>query len=330
MAISSPAWWTTPEPIHAYNLSLVSVVITSFAALIGLLAYAPTGSSLVLCWGLENLVDLFSSLVVLWRFFNPGDTHERVLLLKKREKRASVAISFILFALGIGIVVSAIFDFKEAEEASIDFNQDLLIIMSLVFTVVFFILTIIKLQMSVLLDSRALLKDGYCSLFGTILACSLFLNTIIVASIPMLWWLDPIISLIVGIASLFIGLRSVLIQSYEKKIPIWNPKWWIFSQGDVSVQEMTKMDEANPYASSPASTPPPILYDDLGEGRKSESTSAPSKDIGSNRKTVKNNDGFIDLSLDGSAENGVRQTEMTTRNEFQIDDKNENSGTEIV
>ena len=88
MGCSMPRWWSNPEPIHAYNLSLFSVLLTLVASLIGLLGYVPTGSSLVLCWGLENLVDLLSSLVVLWRFFNPGDTEERILTLKKREKRA--------------------------------------------------------------------------------------------------------------------------------------------------------------------------------------------------------------------------------------------------
>lgn len=83
-----PVWWNEPEAIHAYYLSVISVCLTSLAALLGLLAYKPTGSSLVLCWGLENLVDLLSSMVVLWRFFAPGDTPERIILLKKREKRA--------------------------------------------------------------------------------------------------------------------------------------------------------------------------------------------------------------------------------------------------
>ena len=52
------------------------------------MAYLPTSSTLVLSYGLENIVDLISSLVVLWRFYNPGDTEARKLLLKKREKRA--------------------------------------------------------------------------------------------------------------------------------------------------------------------------------------------------------------------------------------------------
>ena len=88
MGCSSPTWWDKPEPIHAFRLSVTSVIITLIAAVAGLLAYVPTSSTLVLSWGLENVVDLLSSLVVLWRFYNPGDTEARNALLKKREKRA--------------------------------------------------------------------------------------------------------------------------------------------------------------------------------------------------------------------------------------------------
>ena len=210
------------------------------------------------------------------------------------------------------------YDFKQADQVEMGISEDLVIVISLFFTLVFFALTITKLQMSILLNSRALLKDGYCSLFGTILACSLFLNTIIVASIPRLWWLDPLVTLFVGIASLFLGLRSVLIQTFEKKIPIWNPKWWIFSQGDVSVQEMSKIEEAHQQAAPP----PPILYDDLDGPKLSTETST--KDVEANVKTEKENDGeFIDLSLDNAAENGVRETTVTTASNTQDEHDNE-------
>lgn len=273
---STTVWWNTPEPIHAYYLSIISVVITFFAALMGLLAYLPSGSSLVLSWGLENVVDLLSSAVVLWRFYNPGTTEKRVLLLKKREKRASVAISLILFILGIGVIVSSMIDFKAGgeDEDENELSEDVIIVVSLLFTIIFFVLTVVKLQMSIQLDSRALLKDGYCSLFGTILACSLFLNSIIIKTIPPLWWLDPLISLVVGVASLFLGLRSVMIQTCEKKIPIWNPKWWIFSQGNVTMDEMNEMDEESQkqQQEQPVSSSPPILYEDLDSKKAGDDT----------------------------------------------------------
>jgi len=200
----------------------------------------------------------------------------------------SVAISLILFILGIGICISSIYDFKLGEAAIPDFSEEVLIVVSLLFTFIFFALTVVKLQMSIVLDSRALLKDGYCSLFGTILALSLFLNTIIVKGIHQLWWLDPLISLIVGAASLFLGLRSVMIQTCEKGVPIWNPKWWLMSQGNVTLEDATKIDEEmQKQQPGQTSTSPPILYDDLDLNKEQNTT---------------------DVSLNQE----VKETEMTT------------------
>merc|ERR1712043_36627 len=97
-----------------------------------------------------------------------------------------------------------------------------------------------------------------------------------------------------------------------------NPKWWIFSQGDESVQEMSKIEEAHQQAAPP----PPILYDDLDGPKLSTETST--KDVEANVKTEKENDGeFIDLSLDNAAENGVRETTVTTASNTQDEHDNE-------
>ena len=51
-----------------------------------------TESSLILAFGLENFVDLLSSLVVLWRFYCPHGCDEvKLANLKKREERANVS-----------------------------------------------------------------------------------------------------------------------------------------------------------------------------------------------------------------------------------------------
>ena len=74
-----------------------------------------TGSSLILCYGLENLVDFLSSIVVMWRFYLPHKDPDREELLMKREKRASVAISFILALLGLAVLIAALEDFAHQE-----------------------------------------------------------------------------------------------------------------------------------------------------------------------------------------------------------------------
>ena len=48
-----PAWWSEPNSGHAYILSLVSIIITLIAAVVGIVGYAV--SSFILCFrNIEN------------------------------------------------------------------------------------------------------------------------------------------------------------------------------------------------------------------------------------------------------------------------------------
>lgn len=226
-----PKWWSEPNAHHAFVLAWVSVLIEGCAALSGIIIFVRTGSALILGFGLENCVDLFSSLVVLWRFYCPHAlTAEVEEKLSHREKRASIAISFILSILGIIIGVAAIEDFVFGPETSEDLR--LVLGLSLLFVLIFGLLTIVKFHYSVLLESASLRKDGICSLIGTILSGALFVNTLIINHQPKAWWIDPAVALGCGIASFCIGLYALCVARCVQKIPICSPRWWILSQGD--------------------------------------------------------------------------------------------------
>ena len=82
------------------------------------------------------------------------------------------------------------------------------------------------------LNSASLYKDGICSLIGTILAASLFANTLIIEAAPNLWWLDPVVAMICGVVAFGIGLHAVVVARWVQGLPILTLKWWVYSQGD--------------------------------------------------------------------------------------------------
>lgn len=85
----SPLWWDHPTEHHAYWLSVFSTFVTMVATVTGIVVSILTGSSLMLSYGLENAVDLVSDLVVLWRFYCPGDVDNATQRkLERREERA--------------------------------------------------------------------------------------------------------------------------------------------------------------------------------------------------------------------------------------------------
>eukprot|EP00568_Trieres_chinensis_P002645 CAMPEP_0183306272 /NCGR_PEP_ID=MMETSP0160_2-20130417/10752_1 /TAXON_ID=2839 ORGANISM="Odontella Sinensis, Strain Grunow 1884" /NCGR_SAMPLE_ID=MMETSP0160_2 /ASSEMBLY_ACC=CAM_ASM_000250 /LENGTH=267 /DNA_ID=CAMNT_0025469615 /DNA_START=78 /DNA_END=881 /DNA_ORIENTATION=- len=238
-------WWTEPNSTHAFRLSVLSVVLTLASGVGGCIAYSTTGSSLMLTFGLENLVDFFSSVVVCWRFFSPAGTdaaHEA--LLQKREKRASVAISFILSMLGVGVIIAAVEDFTHGEETADNLRR--IIIVSFFSLVVFGILSGIKFHYAKLLQSPSLQKDATCSLIGTVLSGSLFVNSLVILGESQAWWLDPTVALLCGLVALGIGLRSLYRAYVLQGIPVLSPRWWISSQGDgqdeITGRELTPED----------------------------------------------------------------------------------------
>ncbi len=244
------ACWSEPSGFHVYVLSWISLVITLIAGIGGIVAYYELDSSLILVYGLENLVDFMSSAIVLWRFYLPpnAEAAEEARLLS-REKRASVGISFVLAVLGFGTILTASEDFAAGKE-DLE-NLDPLFYVSFFSIIIFGILALFKLHYAKKLNSSSLKKDGICSTLGAILAGSLFLNTSLTkASHGDLWWLDPFIAIICGIGSLVYGLNGVYKAYVRDGIPIFSCSWWMYGgdsrQNEVEMKYPTSASDSQP------------------------------------------------------------------------------------
>ncbi|VEU43615.1 unnamed protein product [Pseudo-nitzschia multistriata] len=226
----SKLFWKEPNGRSAYVLSWVSTIVTAVFAIAGIVLYIATGSVMCLVFGLENCVDLMSSVVVLWRFWASGSlTKEREKALKRRELRASMAISFILMILGFGVIATSSYDVAMGPETK--HEMDFVLGMSAFSLLVCGSLALVKFRYASVLESESLYKDGVCSLIGTILAVALLSNTLIIRTHPQIWWLDPCVAMICGFAALFIGVHSVFVAWKHRRVPICHLSWWLMSRG---------------------------------------------------------------------------------------------------
>mmetsp|Transcript_118 Transcript_118/g.282 ORF Transcript_118/g.282 Transcript_118/m.282 type:complete len:266 (-) Transcript_118:151-948(-) len=217
-------WWHKPEAQDAFWLSWISLICTIVAAIGGLVGFSKTESTLILAFGLENIVDFTSSAVVLWRFYCPhGCDEAKLAKLQKREERAGVAISIVIGILGLFVFSIGIVDVLKRDK---DTDLGLLFSISFVSIIVFGTLTILKFKYANDLDSESLYKDGICSLIGTCLSGSLLLTTAIIDRAPKAWVLDPIVSLLIGISATVYGFR-VVIKMVQSGVPIFHRDWWI-------------------------------------------------------------------------------------------------------
>lgn len=222
--------WKEPNSKSAFYLSWVSTIFTLILGCFAIVVYYVTGSALCLVFGLENTVDFLSSVVVLWRFYAPGNmTKERETVLKRRELRASMAISLILIVLGAGVIATSSYDIALGAETADE--MEMIVYVSSVSVIIFGFLTLFKFRYANALNSESLYKDGVCSLIGTILAAALFINTLIIRAKPQIWWLDPFVAMVCGFAALFIGVHSIFVAWRFRRVPICSCSWWLMSRG---------------------------------------------------------------------------------------------------
>lgn len=239
--------WESPTGHHVFILCWVSLICTMIAAIGGIAAYYKLDSSLILVYGLENLVDFISSAIVLWRFYLPSssDPAEEARLLA-REKRASVGITFVLVVLGFGTIITASEDFAMGMEELK--NLTTLYYVSMFSMLIFGLLAMFKFQYAKAMNSPSLRKDGLCSAFGTVLAASLFLTAVLSkSSNGGLWWLDPLIAMTCGIATFIYGLRGIYKAYVRDGLPVCSCSWWMYGdKSDASEMEMTGPTSPSP------------------------------------------------------------------------------------
>jgi hypothetical protein len=246
LCFGEPAWWNEPTSNHAYMLSLISIVITLIAAIGGIIGYAKLDDSLILIYGLENIVDFFSSAIVLWRFntstlqstailemtdIEQQQLQQRISALASREKRASIGVSIVLAILGLGGLITAIDDLsKGLGVIDLEKDYDTIYFLSFISFVVFGILAKFKFHYATLLKSPSLRKDGICSAIGAILGFAMFFSVVLtmMSSAEMWWWLDPTVALFCGLGALCYGLYGMHKAYVKDGYPIFSCAWWIY------------------------------------------------------------------------------------------------------
>jgi len=223
-----PNWLTHPSSVHAQILSKVSCFITASAAVFGFILWIQSGYLSILAYGMENLLDFLSSLIIVWRFFPPksvDDPKSIMLALRAKEKRSSIGVSFVILLLGIQVVVLSLVRFNAGNHLFAGNEYDeMTIFVALPSAIVFGTLAMIKLNYANKLESPALRKDGFCSAAGTILSLAVVLEIIVSGMDQNIWYLDPFIAFLVGVVCIFIGARTIFLKN--KEVPFLSLAWW--------------------------------------------------------------------------------------------------------
>ena len=129
-------------------------------------------------------------------------------------------------------MIVALVEIKSNHGVEQSYDWNLVWVVSALSSIVLGIEMMLFLRYSQFFHSAVLYKNGLCHLMGCLLSLIFVLNTWIITNIPTVWWLDPMVALIGGMISLWLGLQATVMARCVRGIPICSMDWWMLSQGD--------------------------------------------------------------------------------------------------
>ena len=205
-----------PDAREALLLSYASLACNGLAVVIGLIIAIAVGSPAVLAFSFENLIDLASSLLLVWRFAG-GGAGKTAAALETREKRASVGIAGAMCILGV-VVFSVGGVHLETHDPEERTHSGTLLGLSIPSILIFGVLGALKLHCANAVRSPAMRKDGICSAAGAVLSFAVCLGV-------TAWWIDPVVAMTVALLLFAFGFRT-LHKNYVAGNRWWTAEWW--------------------------------------------------------------------------------------------------------
>lgn len=190
----------------AVIVSWVSIIATLIIGITELVVSANEGSTAAFGLGFSALLDVISSMVVLWRFYEKNDTFSAM-----REHMACAFLGFLFIISSVAIAGKGIYDLLTGEEP--DMSPDglhIIITSSIVASCGCLVLFCLKVVIAKVLSSWTIFTDAMNSIAGAIIAFSMVITSELTKSNPFVWFLDATVGLCVSVVLLIYGLWLLL------------------------------------------------------------------------------------------------------------------------
>eukprot|EP01026_Neomeris_dumetosa_P058597 TRINITY_DN54622_c0_g1_i2.p2 TRINITY_DN54622_c0_g1~~TRINITY_DN54622_c0_g1_i2.p2 ORF type:complete len:243 (-),score=25.89 TRINITY_DN54622_c0_g1_i2:246-974(-) len=200
---------------RARQVSYVSITITLLFGFVGLITAIADRSVALLGYSLESFVDVWSSILVLWRFWSSSEADAESM--RRREKQASVGIAFTF--VGIGVVVGGqAVDHLAHEEGPMQVLS--LVVISSLSTVLLSLLFCWKMVIARQLQSITMEKDATTSGAIAVLSLGVLVSASIYHNYPQIWWIDSLVAAAVAMALFIAGLQTLIRNDW------WSRQFW--------------------------------------------------------------------------------------------------------
>ncbi|CAG8718449.1 15321_t:CDS:1 [Racocetra persica] len=197
----------------AIFLSIITLLWSLAEGVISVFFGTENDSVSLIFFGIDSLVEVTSSCVVLWRFLkkdlHKGSPKDNLIAI---ERKATIVIGILFVILAIGTFSDAIFSLAKNKKP--DSSLSGLIISSVTICFMIF-LWLMKFSVAKQLNSSAMMSDAKCSLSCIQTAFVLFLGSLIYSVWNAGWWVDSTAALILGLFFAKEGIGMILWAMHE-------------------------------------------------------------------------------------------------------------------
>lgn len=158
----------------------------------------------LLGFGLDSFIEVFSAVLVLWRF--KGEQGLDAVLSLNKERRATFGIGILFLLLGAGTILASTVQWMSHAQPNTTLPGFIIAAVSLSFM---FYLWRAKVNVARELDSATMMKDARCSLACIELSAVLLLGSLLFLLSPSLWWADSLSAIVIGGLILQEGIGTV-------------------------------------------------------------------------------------------------------------------------
>ncbi|XP_063789860.1 transmembrane protein 163 [Pseudophryne corroboree] len=183
-------------------VSWISIVVTLVLAVAAFTVSVMRYSASSFGFAFDAVLDVFSSVIVLWRYSNAAAVHSA-----HREYLACVILGVIFLLSALCIVVKAIHDLSIRVLPEVD---DFLFSVSILSGILCSLLAVVKFMLGKVLTSRALITDGFNSLVGGIMGFSILISAEVFKHHPSVWYLDGSVGILIGLIIMAYGIKLLL------------------------------------------------------------------------------------------------------------------------
>jgi divalent metal cation (Fe/Co/Zn/Cd) transporter len=180
---------------QAFALEYLTVGWNVFEGVAAILVGLAAGSVALVGFGLDSMVEVFASLVVVWELHGGG---------RRRETLALRLIGGGYFVVAAYILWDAIHSFVAGDHPS---GSPIGVALTSVTVVAMISLAIGKRWTGIRLDSPTVLADARFSLIDGLLAATVLAGLVLNLSIGW-WWADPVLAVVIALAAGREGIES--------------------------------------------------------------------------------------------------------------------------